>query len=164
MTTTSQQTPAQPLWFLDDLAYVHVDGERTAEAFSLVELVGRRGDMPPVHVDHRNDETVYVVAGAMTLFVGDREIALREGQATVAPRGVQHAYRVESERARWLVISSPAGFERFLSAASEPAAGDELPPSGRTGDPDAVIQLAADYGIEVVGPPGTLPESIAAES
>jgi quercetin dioxygenase-like cupin family protein len=164
MTTISHHTPAQPLWFLDDLAYVHVDGELTADAFSLVELVGRRGDMPPVHVDHRNDETVYVVAGAMTLFVGDREIALREGQAAVAPRGVQHAYRVESERARWLVISSPAGFERFLRAASEPAAADELPPSGGTGDPDAVVQLAAEYGIEVVGPPGSLPESTAAGS
>jgi quercetin dioxygenase-like cupin family protein len=164
MATISQHTPAQPLWFLDDLAYVHVDGERTAEAFSLVELVGRRGDMPPVHVDHRNDETVYVVAGAMTLFVGDREIALREGQAAVAPRGAQHAYRVESERARWLVISSPAGFERFLRAASDPAPSDELPPSGRPGDPDAVVQLAAEYGIEVISPPGTLPDSIAAQS
>jgi quercetin dioxygenase-like cupin family protein len=164
MTTISHHTPAQPLWFLDDLAYVHVDGELTADAFSLVELVGRRGDMPPVHVDHRNDETVYVVGGAMTLFVGNREIALREGQAAVAPRGVQHAYRVESERARWLVISSPAGFERFLRAASEPATADELPPSGRSGDPDAVVQLAADYGIEVLGPPGSLPESTAAGS
>jgi quercetin dioxygenase-like cupin family protein len=157
MTTISHHTPAKPFWFLDNLAYVHVDGERTGDAFSLVELVGRRGDMPPVHVDHRNDETVYVVAGAMTLFVGDREIALREGQAAVAPRGVQHAYRIESERTRWLVISSPAGFERFLRAASESAPGDELPPSGHSGDPDAVIQLATEYGIEVVGPPGTLP-------
>jgi quercetin dioxygenase-like cupin family protein len=164
MVTSTHHTPAKPLWFLDDLAYVHVDGGRTAEAFSLVELVGRRGDMPPVHVDHRNDETIYVVAGAMTLFVGDSEIALGEGQAAVAPRGVQHAYRVESELARWLVLSSPAGFERFLRAASEPAEGDELPPSGRSGDPDAVVRLAADYGIEVVGPPGALPEGIAAEN
>jgi quercetin dioxygenase-like cupin family protein len=156
--TTPIQVAAQPLWFLEDLAYVRVDGEQTGEAISLVELAGRRGDMPPLHVDHRNDETVYVVAGRMTLFVGGREIALGQGQAAVAPRGVPHAYRIESEQARWLVINNPAGFERFLRAASQPAPADELPPPGRPADPDAVVQLATEYGIEVLGPPGTLPE------
>jgi quercetin dioxygenase-like cupin family protein len=158
MATTPVQVAAQPLWFLEDLAYVHVDGEQTGEALSLVELAGRRGDMPPLHVDHRNDETVYVVAGRMTLFLGGREIDLGEGQAAVAPRGVPHAYRIESEQARWLVINNPAGFERFLRAASEPAPADELPPAGRSVDSDAVVQLATEYGIEVLGPPGTLPE------
>jgi quercetin dioxygenase-like cupin family protein len=152
------QVAAQPMWFLDDLAKVHVDGEQTGEAFSLVELAGRRGDMPPLHVDSRNDETVYVVEGRMTWFIGDRQIALGAGAAALAPRGVAHAYRIESEQARWLVISSPAGFERFLRAASEPAPADELPPPGRSVDPDAVVQLATEYGIEVLGPPGTLPE------
>jgi quercetin dioxygenase-like cupin family protein len=158
MATTPTDVAVQPLWFLDNLAYVHVDGEQTADEMSLVELAGRRGDMPPLHVDHRNDETLYLIAGLITFFVGDREIALSAGQAAVAPRGVPHAYRIESEQARWLVINNPAGFERFLRAASEPAPADELPPSGRPVDPDAVVQLATEYGIEVLGPPGTVPE------
>jgi quercetin dioxygenase-like cupin family protein len=158
MATTPTDVAVQPLWFLDNLAYVHVDGEQTADEMSLVELAGRRGDMPPLHVDHRNDETLYLIAGRITFFVGDREIALSKGQAAVAPRGVPHAYRIESEQARWLVINNPAGFERFLRAASEPAPADELPPSGRPVDPDAVVQLATEYGIEVLGPPGTVPE------
>jgi mannose-6-phosphate isomerase-like protein (cupin superfamily) len=83
---------AQPLWFLEDLVHVHVDGEQTGEAMSLVEFAGRRGDMPPLHIDHRNDETVYLLDGGFTFFVGEREIALSEGQAAVAPRGVPHTY------------------------------------------------------------------------
>ena len=158
MASNPIQVATQPLWFLDDLAFVHVDGEQTGDALSVVELAGRRGDMPPLHVDHRNHETVYVVAGRMSWFVGDRHLALGEGQAAVAPRGIPHAYRIESEQARWLVINNPAGFERFLRAASEPAPDDELPPPGRPADPGAVVQLAAEYGIEVLGPPGTLPE------
>jgi quercetin dioxygenase-like cupin family protein len=157
MTTGPVQTAAQPLWFLDNLVHVHIDGEHTGGAMSLVELAGRRGDMPPLHIDHRNDETVYLVAGQMTLFVGDRQFALGEGQAALAPRGVPHAYRIESERARWLVINSPAGFERFLREASEPAPADELPPPERSVDPGPVVQLATEYEIEVLGPPGTLP-------
>jgi quercetin dioxygenase-like cupin family protein len=157
MPTATDDPKTQPLWFLDDLAYVHVDGEQTGGSHSLVELAGRHGDMPPVHVDHRNDETVYVLAGRMTWFIGDRRIALGEGQVAFAPRGTPHAYRIESEQARWLVINNPAGFEGFVRAASEPAPGDELPPLGRTGDPNAVVELALDHGIEVLGPPGTLP-------
>jgi mannose-6-phosphate isomerase-like protein (cupin superfamily) len=157
MTTHPIHVGPQPLWVLDNLVYVHVDGDQTAGALSVVEFAGRRADMPPLHVDHRNDETVYLVAGRMTWFVGDRLLALDEGQAAFIPRGVPHAFRIESEQARWLVINNPAGFERFLRAAGEPAPADELPPPGRAADPGAVVQVAAEYGIEVLGPPGTLP-------
>jgi quercetin dioxygenase-like cupin family protein len=158
MTTAAVDSKAEPLWFLDDLAYVHIDGDQTGGSHSIVEFAGRHGDMPPVHVDHRNDETVYVVAGQMTWLLGDRRISLEEGQAAFVPRGVPHAYRIESERARWLAINNPAGFERFVRAASEPARGDELPPPGRPADPDAVVELADEYGIEVLGAPGALPD------
>ena len=75
----------------------------------------------------------------------------------LAPRGVPHAYRVESEQARWLVINNPAGFEQLVRAASEPAPRAELPPPGQPLDPAPLAQTAAEYGIEILGPPGTLP-------
>jgi hypothetical protein len=55
------------------------------------------------------------------------------------------------------VINSPAGFEQFLRAASEPAPAAELPPAGRQGDPAQLANAAADQGIEILGPPGMLP-------
>jgi hypothetical protein len=54
MASSPSQGAPKPLWFLDDLAYVHVDGEQTGDALSVVELAGRRADLPPLHVDHRN--------------------------------------------------------------------------------------------------------------
>jgi quercetin dioxygenase-like cupin family protein len=158
MTISPIHVGPQPLWVLDNLVYVHVAGEQTSDALSVVEFAGRQADMPPLHVDHRNDETVYLVAGTMTWFVGDLQLALDAGQAVFIPRGVAHAFRIETDQARWLVINNPAGFERFLRAAGEPAPADELPPPGRSADPGAVVQLAAEYGIEVLGAPGTLPE------
>jgi mannose-6-phosphate isomerase-like protein (cupin superfamily) len=136
---------------------VQIDGEQTGEAYNLVELSARSGDMPPLHVHHRDDETFYVLEGEMTLFLGDRLIAVSHGQAALAPRDVPHTYRVESEQARWLVIKSPAGFERFVRTAGEPAPSDELPPPGRPFDPAASAQTAAEYGIDILGPPGMLP-------
>jgi quercetin dioxygenase-like cupin family protein len=159
-TAVSTLPAAEPLWFVDSLAYVHADGDETAGAYGLVEITGRRGDMPPLHVHHRDDETFYVLEGELTLFAGDRAITVAAGRAALAPRGVPHAYRVESDSARYLVIASPAGFEQFVRAAGEPAPAAELPPAGRPLDPAALARIAVEHGIEILGPPGMLPTDL----
>jgi mannose-6-phosphate isomerase-like protein (cupin superfamily) len=150
----------QPLWFIDNLAYVHVPGEDTGGAYSLSELWAAEGSMPPLHVHHRDDETFYALQGELTLFVGDRELALSAGRAAVAPRGTPHTYRVQTAEARFLVVNSPAGFEQFLQATGDPASRHELPPADRPADPAALAQAAAEYGIEILGPPGMLPTEL----
>jgi quercetin dioxygenase-like cupin family protein len=99
--------------------------------------------MPPLHVHRRDDETFYVLEGELTLFVSGEQIVLRPGQAALAPRDVPHAYRVESEAAHWLVITTPAGFEAFVREVSEPAPADVLPRAGRPADPGVLAQAAA---------------------
>jgi quercetin dioxygenase-like cupin family protein len=157
MKTTAQSGRTQPLWFIDNLVHVQVDGDTSGGALALLDERGRRGNMPPLHVHRRDDETFYVLEGEVTLFVGGDQIVLGAGQATLAPRDVPHAYRVESEEARWLVITTPAGFDDFVREVSEPAPADELPPAERPIDPAALSQAAAKVGIEILGPPGTLP-------
>src|SRR5581483_11713802 len=147
-----------PLWFLDTLAYVHVDAEASGGALALVESVAPKGDMPPLHVHHRDDEAFYVIDGRLTLFVADRDpVELGPGEAVLAPREIPHVYRVESERARWLVALTPAGFDEFVRAVAEPAGYDDLPPEGRAHDIERVNAAAARQGIEILGPPGVTP-------
>src|SRR5206468_4092770 len=67
--------------------------------------------------------------GRMTLFVGSEVITLEASQSAYAPIGVPHAYRVDSETARWLGVAGPAGFDRFVLDASDPAPVAELPPA-----------------------------------
>jgi hypothetical protein len=98
-----------------------------------------------------------VLDGELTLFVGDQRVTLGAGQAALGPRGVPHAYRVESDTARWLVIASPSGFERFVRAVARPAEADGLPPAGLEHDPAALARIAAEHEIEILGPPGALP-------
>ena len=38
-------------------------GEDTQERFALIELVGRKGNVPPPHIHHREDETFYILEG-----------------------------------------------------------------------------------------------------
>lgn len=155
---TDLQTAPQPLWFIDSLAYVHIDGVQSGGALSLSEISAGSGSMPPLHVHHRDDETFYVLEGQVRLFLGGHQLLLDAGQAALAPREVPHTYRIESGGARFMVINSPAGFEQFLRDAADPAPGAELPPADRPFDPAELARAAAEHGIEILGPPGMLPE------
>ena len=147
----------QPLWFINNLVHVHVDADTSGGALALLDERGRRGTMPPLHVHRRDDETFYVLEGEVTLFVGGEQIVLGPGQSAHAPRDVPHAYRVESDEAHWLLITTPAGFDAFVREVAEPAPVDELPPAERPVESAVVAQAAAKVGIEILGPPGTLP-------
>jgi len=103
--------------------------------------------MPPLHVHHTHDEGFLVLEGEVSLFLPDREIALRPGGFVLAPRGVPHTYRVGDAPARWLNVSMPSGFEQFVEDVAQL---DEQTPK-------AVADAAAERGIEILGPPGTMP-------
>jgi quercetin dioxygenase-like cupin family protein len=144
-------------WFFVKLARVLLTAEDTDGTLGIVELTGTQGEMPPLHAHHREDETFVVLEGELTLFTpaGSRTVAA--GEAALAPIGIPHAYRVESEEARWLAVSRPAGFATFVLAASEPAGYDGVPSADRSVDMEALLAVAAEHGIEILAPPGTTP-------
>ena len=153
----SAGTATNMYWFIQNLAVVHVSGEQTGAAWSMVELSAATGDMPPPPVHHVDDEAFYVLDGELTLFVGEEELHVCAGECAVAPKGVPHVYRVDSDTARWLAITSPAGFERFIAEASVPAGSPALPPGPPATSPEELAAIAIRYGIEILGPPGALP-------
>src|SRR5262252_4780860 len=114
MSTLLATPRPEPRWFIDNLVHIHVSGDDTDGRYGLVEAVGRAGDMPPLHVHHGVDELFYVLEGRMTLFLPGEHVELEAGDAFRAPRDVPHAYRVDSETARWLAFCEPAGFDAFV--------------------------------------------------
>ena len=54
-----------------------------------------------------------------------------------------------------LLVTEPAGFERFMRALSEPAPSLTIPPPAPE-PPDfaRLAAVAAEHGIEILGPPG----------
>ena len=151
MTTTT----TTPLWFIDNLARVRLDGEASGGAIAIVESTGRRGDMPPLHVHHREDEVWHVLAGRLSIHLPGGSGEIGPGEAAFGPRGVPHTYRVESPRARWLVTTARGDFERFVRSLARPAESDDLPPlqPPTSEQVEHVAATAAAHGIELVGPP-----------
>jgi quercetin dioxygenase-like cupin family protein len=153
----SKETPARKIWFLGGLVTIHLTAEDTNGEFSLLESKVPAGQQPPLHVHRNDDEGFYLLDGRLTLWVGPDRIDLQPGEFALAPHGVPHTYRVESEEgARWLVTSSDGSFDRFVAAYGIPAAEDRFPDPGEP-DVERLDRLAAEHGIDILGPPGALP-------
>jgi hypothetical protein len=71
------------------------------------------------------------------------------------PRGVPHTFTVASHEARFLLVTEPGGFEGLMRALAEPAKALTLPPATIPSPaPERMAAVAAEYGIEILGPPG----------
>lgn len=146
----------EPIWFLDTLVVIRLAHAESEDGLSLIDNLARRGDSPPLHLHHREDEAFHVLDGELRLQVGERELRLGAGESALAPRGVPHTYRVETGTARWLVVTSGGDFEGLVRALSRPATAEELPPRSGPPTPEQQERLAAaclEHGIELVGPP-----------
>jgi mannose-6-phosphate isomerase-like protein (cupin superfamily) len=154
---------AQPIWFLDTLVRVHIDGAATDGEYALVECLAPPGHMPPPHVHATDAEGFLVLEGELSVHTAEGTRVLGPGMAFNAPAGEPHTIEVTSDGpARWTVVSSPAGFERFVRALGRPAEREELPVLEGPPDVDRLVAVAAEHGITFVGPPGTRPEVLAA--
>ena len=128
------------LWFIANLAEVLED----REDLSLVRMHHPPGDWPPLHVHERDDESFYVLSGALTLWVGDQPpVTLGPGEYALAPHGVAHTYQAGAEGAVALVTSLPGAFAAFVREAGEPAPRAELPVLEGPPDAERLGRIAA---------------------
>jgi hypothetical protein len=75
----------------------------------------------------------------------------------LAPGGARSTARCKRgpEPARFLLVTEPAGFEEFVRAVAQPAQTLTIPaPPSEPPDLQRLIETAARYGIEIIGPPG----------
>jgi quercetin dioxygenase-like cupin family protein len=115
------------LWFLGTLAIIRVPGEAVDGRFALIEFLFPRHATPPLHT-HPQDESYIVLDGQLTVHAGANRFELEAGGIGVVPTGVVHTFRVDSDTARVLVLSTPAGIERLVRDGSVPATSPTLPP------------------------------------
>jgi len=118
----------EQLWFLGTLATIRVPGEASDGRFALIEFLFPRNAAPPLHT-HPQDESYIVLDGRLTIQAGEERFELATGGVAVVPMGVAHTFRVDTETARVLVLSTPAGLERLVRDGSVSASASTLPPA-----------------------------------
>jgi quercetin dioxygenase-like cupin family protein len=151
--TSSGPGDGERLWFLGTLAIIKVPGEASDGRFALIEFLFPRHTSPPLHT-HPQDESYIVLEGQLTVQAGGRRFELAPGAAAVVPMGVAHTFRVDSNTARVLVLSTPAGLEKMVRDGSVPAITPTLPPSETPRPTPAELEgIFRAHGQVNAGPP-----------
>jgi quercetin dioxygenase-like cupin family protein len=141
---------AELRWMGDTSTYFLATGESTGGAFALVDERAPRGMSVPLHLHREDMESFYVLEGEITLYIGDQPgVRTSAGSFAHVPGGTVHGFRVESETARYLILTTPrhGQFYRAITLPSQPGG---LPPLESI-DGAQIHEAAQEYGIEFVG-------------
>jgi quercetin dioxygenase-like cupin family protein len=125
---------------------VLLDSSGSDDALSVVEMtlqVGSGG--PPLHLHPTHAEGFYVLAGELTLQLGDEIRTGGPGTWACAPKNTPHTLaNLGSEDVRLLCMFAPAGFERrFQRMLADPATAETLD------------RTEAEQRTQLLGPPLT---------
>jgi len=151
-----RQSLERSVWYSGWLLTFLATGEETRGQFALMEQIARKGNVPPPHIHHREDETFYIIEGEMTFSIGDKTIKATQGTMVFAPRDIVHSFTIDSDQVRMLVMVAPAGAEKFFKECSVPAQSMTLPPPAEVpySELQKMMALAPTYGFEFMKPKG----------
>lgn len=152
-----ERDEGEATWFVNGLVVTKATKAETAGAYTLAEHLVTAASNPPLHVHTDEEEACYVLDGEIEFEVDGECTVARAGGYVLSPRGAAHTFRVLTDTARMLVISSSredargGGFERFVRRVGTPATARVLPvPTA----PDAVAltSVGAECGIDLLPP------------
>ncbi len=139
----------------EKLVTTRVTAEQTGGAYSLFEVEVRPGGSEPPHIQHRDDECLYVLDGEFEFLDDDGSTTkvIGPGSLVYVPKGNLHRYRNTSEKTgRLLVVHTPGGsHELFLEETGEQmSAGTVSPATEEPPDAERIAAIGVEYGIEMV--------------
>jgi quercetin dioxygenase-like cupin family protein len=120
--------------------------EESGGAVSVVDSAVPAGfPGPPLHT-HDFDEAFYVIEGELTFQVEDALVTKGPGELAFAPRNVPHTYaNLSGAPARFVLVCTPAGFERYFARMAAERAGVD-PPEWATEDWPTVTRVGPRIG------------------
>jgi quercetin dioxygenase-like cupin family protein len=142
----------EAFWGFGSLWTVKTSAEQTGGRFALIEELAPGGVSTPLHRHAEDDEAFYVLEREITFYLeDDQPVTATAGWFVHVPGGAVHAFRVDSETARYLIITTQ--HERFYRAAfGDPAQSRNLPPEGPL-DMERIEAAMQEYKVEMLGPP-----------
>lgn len=132
-----------------------ITGEETGGSFFLSEISVPPNAGPPPHIHSREDESFHLLEGTLTIQVGGTTIAASPGDFVHLPRGIMHTFRnTGAANARALVITAPAGLEKYFAEVFDPAADrtSSPPPPPTPAMLSRARAAAPKYGLELLPP------------
>ena len=97
-----------------DTMRVLARGGDTGGAFEVFEVTGARDSGPSPHA-HPWTESYSVIEGTVEVLMGGKTVSGAPGCFFQIPAGTFHSYRITSDIARVIIVTSPSGASEFFS-------------------------------------------------
>ena len=145
------------IWFLNTLVVIRVPPDRGTDDLCVLEHHAPKGNSPPLHVHHDQDEVFALLAGEARFHLSGRDFEARTGDCLLVPKGKPHSYLATSaEGVRFMTITRGGGFVGLVREVGRAATTDGLPefsgPPSRE-QQEGLARIARKHGVEFVGPP-----------
>ncbi|MFD3590925.1 cupin domain-containing protein [Streptomyces sp. NPDC058683] len=152
MAFLAQREQQQTLEWLDGGTFsVLLDSKATEGQLTVGRFNVAKGEAPPFHMHTREDEIFMLIKGEALLWLGDEQMELSEGGIVYLPRNIPHGYRITSDTADLLMITTPGGIEGMFQQAGRDVATPR--PKDFAITPERLAEAAEKYGQIVLGPP-----------
>jgi quercetin dioxygenase-like cupin family protein len=148
----AQRDQQQQLEWIDGGIFsVLLDQDATEGQLTVGRFDVAKGEAPPYHMHTREDEIFLLIKGTALVWAGDEETSLREGGIVFLPRNIPHSYRITSERADLLMITTPGGIEGMFRHAGRDLRTPR--PEGFQIPKELLTEASELYGGVILGPP-----------
>jgi quercetin dioxygenase-like cupin family protein len=124
-----------------------LEGEHTGGKLCLALAETPPNAGPPLHLHNRDDELFIVVQGELEVTADGETKRAPAGSVVFLPRGTKHTFRNSGTTlSKHWVLVAPSGFEQFYARSADVFSAG--PPN-----PQALRDIAAEYGYEILGVP-----------
>ncbi len=137
-----QSVPGEDLMF-------KITGDDTDGHLDYFELTIQPGSGPPLHIHHKQHETIHFLNAPFRIHIDGQEWDLEPGSFVYVPIGSVHAFKnLGDEPAQCILTFAPGHSDKFFEEFAPVIGSFEGPP-----DPAVLDPIFAKYGWELVGPP-----------
>jgi quercetin dioxygenase-like cupin family protein len=128
------------LQVVGDTIRVLASSDDTGGTFEVFEMTAPRDSGPPPHA-HPWSESYSLIEGTVDVFIGGKTFSGAPGCFFQIPAGTLHTYRITSDVAKVIIVTSPAGAADFFSDVDNET------------DMEKVTGIALRHGLTLPPPP-----------
>ena len=127
-----------------DSVRVLASGEDTGGAYEVFVLSGPKDSDTTLHA-HPWSEAYVMLEGEVEMTINERKMMATPGCFLHIPGGVFHAYKILSDSARFILITTPAGAHDFFTELDRET-------NGSVENLEKIVQIALHHGFTLTPP------------
>jgi quercetin dioxygenase-like cupin family protein len=136
------------VWLAGDTYTIKLPGEQTGDRFAVVHFDIPAGGGPVPHIHTREFEAFVITKGEVELYADGDIFTGHVNDVAVLPANIPHCFKNRTKsHSEMIAIVSPAGFDRFIKNAGQPAVAGQYPPPIGSEEMHRLMAAADEFGV-----------------